>query len=137
METKKKMPARIAGTERTRKMLIKQLIRELEIAESVNGNNEVFYENYEFEKASSTFLSVDYVHVLDPETHPFVLLRCEAPAELKEEKRKRLMDGLEKCSGIRTDGQDVCQKCPYFKEDDCTGKLAKDALARIKELESK
>lgn len=118
-------------------MLIKQLIRELEIAESLNGNNEVFYENYEFEKASSTFLRVDYVHVLDSETHPFVLLRCKAPSELKEEKRKRLMDGLEKCSGIRTDEKDVCQKCPYFKEEDCTGKLAKDALARIKELESK
>lgn len=113
-------------------MLIKQLIRELEIAESVNGNIEVFYENYEHEKASSTFLRVDYVHVLDPGTHPFALIRSEESAE-----RKRLMEGLEKCSGIMTNDQDLCQSCPYFKEQDCTGKLAKDALARIKELESK
>lgn len=115
-------------------MKINELITKLETMQAVWGNIAVYFNigEHRAERVNSVRVAIipaedDYVLVMDG---------YKSEEEIENE-RKRLMEGLEKCSGIRTDEKDVCQKCPYFKEEDCTGKLAKDALARIKELESK
>lgn len=113
-------------------MTVRQLVNMLVGLGTQHADDEVFFENLKHE--TYPWLSVNDVKVLGTEKPIYILLKCTKDPELD---RVRLMDGLEKCSGLMTNDQDLCQSCPYFKEQDCTGKLAKDALARIKELESK
>ena len=115
-------------------MKINELITKLETMQAVWGNIAVYFNigEHRVERVNSVRVAIipaedNYVLVMDG---------SKSEEEIKKD-RERLMDGLEKCSGIRTNDQDVCQKCPYFEEQDCTGKLAKDALVRIRELESK
>lgn len=115
-------------------MKIKELITKLETMQDLWGNIAVYFNNGE-----NRAKRVDSVRVsIIPAEDNYVLVMDEyiSEEEIKKD-RERLMDGLEKCSGIRTNGQDVCQDCPYFLYPDCTGKLAKDAMVRIRELEMK
>ena len=116
------------------KMKINELITKLETMQAVWGNIAVYFNSGENRVERVESIRVALIPIED--NYVLVLDDVKSKEEIENE-RKRLMEGLEKCSGIRTNEQDVCQKCPYFKEEDCTGKLAKDALARIKELESK
>ena len=115
-------------------MKINELITKLETMQAVWGNIAVYFNSGENRVERVESIRVALIPIED--NYVLVLDDVKSKEEIENE-RKRLMEGLEKCSGIRTNEQDVCQKCPYFKEEDCTGKLAKDALARIKELESK
>lgn len=115
-------------------MKVGELVSKLETMKDKWGDISVY-----FDSGDDGVKRVDNIHVgIIPVEHDYVLVMDEfkSTEEIKKE-RERLMDGLEKCSGIRTNDQDVCQGCPYFKDPDCTGKLAKDALARIRELEMK
>ena len=115
-------------------MKINELITKLETMQAVWGNIGVY-----FNSGEDGPKRVDSVHVsIVPVEHEYILVMDEIkPSEESYSKNERLMNGLMKCSGIEAQDQDVCQGCPYVTDQDCTGKLAYDALARIRELETK